>query len=393
MNMKKHVCMIGYTNYKSDARVRREAETLAATGDFEVSFLALKEEESARPYELEKIEVIELNVKKFRGQNKISHFLSYMNFFSLAFFKCSNFLLTRKLDIIHIHNMPNFLVFTGLIPRLFGKKMILDIHDSTPETYYARYKDNPNRFLYKLLCLEEALCCAFVNKIICVNHIQRDKLVKRGIPLQKIVISMNVPDPKWFAAEPVVRDNKSKNNIKLIYHGTIAKRLGIDLAIRAFYNVCKENSNMEFYILGDGEAMNECIELSKNLGLDNKIHFSKKILPIELLLGILKDMDVGVVANRRNSATELMLPVKLLEYVALGIPAVVPKLKAIENYFTDEMVSYFEPDNIESFTNSLSGLCANENKRKVQAEKAKAFLNHYGWENHKMDLINLYKEI
>lgn len=391
--MKKHVCMIAYTNYKSDARVRREAETLAATGNFEVSFLALKEEENARTYELENVKVIELNVKKFRGQNKINHFISYMKFFFFAFFKCSNFLVTRKLDIIHIHNMPNFLVFTGLLPRLSGKKMILDIHDSTPETYYARYEDNPNKVLYKLLCLEEALCCAFANKIICVNHIQRDKLVKRGIPLRKTIISMNVPDPKWFTTEPVVRENKSGNNIKLIYHGTIAKRLGIDLAIRAFEKVCKENPNMEFYIVGDGEAIKECINLSKILGLDNKIYFSNKILPIEDLLGILKDMDIGIVANRRNSATELMLPVKLLEYVALGIPAVVPKLKAIENYFTDDMVSYFEPEDIDSFVSSLSGLCTNETKRKFQAEKAKEFLNHYGWENHKQDLINLYNEI
>ncbi len=72
------------------------------------------------------------------------------------------------------------------------------------------------------------------------------------------------------------------------------------------------------------------------------------MLPVESLLDILRDMDVGIVANRENAATELMLPVKLLEYVALNIPVIVPRLKAIEYYFTDEMVSYFEPENVDS---------------------------------------------
>ncbi len=391
--MKKHACMIGYTNYPSDARVRREAETLAATGEFEVTFLALQEDDVPKTYELENVKVIELNVKKYRGQNKYNHFTSYLKFFILSFCKCNKLLFAGQLDIIHIHNMPNFLVWAGVLPRLFGKKMILDIHDSTPETYFARYGKKPNNFLFKLLCWEESLCCRFVNKVICVNHVQRDELIKRGISFNKITISMNVPDPKWFGTTTVEKGKKRDGNINLIYHGTIARRLGIDLAIRAFAKICHADSDRKFYILGNGEGINECMELSRLFDLDGHVDFSKKMLPIEDLLNMLKDMDVGIVANRKNAATELMLPVKLLEYVAIGIPAIAPRLKAIEYYFTDEMVSYFEPGNVDSLARAISNLCANETGRKVQAEKAKAFLDQYGWEKHRVDLINLYKEI
>jgi len=188
--------------------------------------------------------------------------MSYFKFLLLAFCQCNRQLFARKLDVVHIHNMPNFLVLAGLLPRLCGKKMILDVHDSTPETFFARYGEKANKLLFKLLCWEEAFCCGLANKVICVNHVQRDELVERGIPSKKIAISMNVPDPKWFGMNSKPLAGKSGKNIKMIYHGTIAKRLGIDLAIRAFARICPKASEIEFHILGTGEGI-ELIKILK----------------------------------------------------------------------------------------------------------------------------------
>ncbi|WP_390492043.1 hypothetical protein, partial [Staphylococcus pseudintermedius] len=67
-------------------------------------------------------------------------------------------------------------------------------------------------------------------------------------------------------------------------------------------------------------------------------------------------MDVGIIPNRKDSATDLMLPVKMLEYVAMGISVVAPRLKAIEHYFSDDMVSYFQPEDSNSMANAILGL-------------------------------------
>lgn len=393
LGMKKQIYMIAYTNYPSDARVRREAEALAATGEFEVTFLSLRDKDTAKSYELENVKVIELDVKKYTGDNKFNHLKSYFKFFLLAFCRCNRQFFARKLDIVHVHNMPNFLVLAGLLPRLCGKKLILDIHDSTPETYFAKYGNSANTLLFKFLCWEEAFCCGLANRVICVNHVQRDELIGRGIPLNKIAISMNVPDPKWFGGKNMPLYNKGGRKIKMIYHGTIARRLGIDLAIRAFAKICPRDSEMEFHILGNGESIDECMEISSLLDLDDHVHFSKQIVPLESLLGILRDMDVGIIANRKNIATELMLPVKMLEYIAINIPVVVPRLKAIEYYFTDDMVSYFEPENIDSLSQAILNLLNDEHRRKSQAEKAKTFLDRFGWEKHKLELVKFYREI
>ncbi len=395
--MTKNVCMVAYTDYTADARVRREAETLVATGLFSVTFFTLREGKNPRTYKLEGVDVVELDASKYRGQNKIMHFWSYLRFLLLSFLACSKFLFAGKLDAIHIHNMPNFLIIAAILPRLFGKRTILDIHDSTPETFFARYGNAANKMLFRLyfnlMCWEESFCCRLAHNVICVNHVQRDALVRRGIPAEKISISMNVPDPKWFEASKMIRRNGKGETTNLIYHGTIAKRLGIDLAIRAFAKARRADSDMRFYIIGDGEGIAECLELRDLLGLQQYVHFSGKMVPLESLLAILQDMDVGVVANRENTATELMLPVKLLEYVALNIPAIAPRTRAIGHYFADDMVSYFEPGDVDSLARTMLDLCRDATRSKAQAEKASSFLDKYGWEKHREDFIDLYKEI
>ena len=46
--------------------------------------------------------------------------------------------------------------------------------------------------------------------------------------------------------------------------------------------------------------------------------FRPKGLPLHELPRHLRSMDVGVVGNRRSAAGDLMLPVKLMEYVLIG---------------------------------------------------------------------------
>jgi glycosyltransferase involved in cell wall biosynthesis len=187
----KKVCMIAYTQYKYDHRIHREAETLAGQDGYHVSLIVPKEDYIAKIYKEQGVEVRELNMQQYQGKHKRKYIASYVKFMIRAFFVCQKLLWLRQVDIFHIHNMPNFLVFSAVLARLWRKKLILDIHDSVPETYAAKFNENRNKILFWLLCCEEALCCRLVHKIICVNHPQRDVLVNRGINPEKITISMN----------------------------------------------------------------------------------------------------------------------------------------------------------------------------------------------------------
>lgn len=390
---KRNICMIVYTNYSVDARVQREAETLAALPQYTVSVITLKESTLAERRMIRGVIVQEMNLTKYQGRSASRYLQSYLKFTLLAFLKCNRLLVGRSLDIVHVHNMPNFIVFSAIIPLLFGKKLILDIHDTVIETYLTKFKGFASGILYWIMRLEEFVCCAMVDRIICVNHLQRDALIKRGIPERKITISMNVPDPKWCSRRSN-GDRKPQNGktFDLVYHGTLAKRLGIDLTIEAVARLSGKIPGLQYHVIGSGDDTQGFMELSRKLGVNDKVHFVKSV-PLDDLASRLDGMDLGVITNRANIASDLMLPVKMLEYIALGIPVIAPRLRTIEYYFTDDMVGYFEPDDVDSLATVIWESFTNEALRLKRAENAKYFFNKYSWEQCKVDLVNLYESL
>jgi glycosyltransferase involved in cell wall biosynthesis len=101
-------------------------------------------------------------------------------------------------------------------------------------------------------------------------------------------------------------------------------------------------------------------------------------------------MNLGVVCNRKGIATEMMLPVKMLEYIALGIPVVAPRLKCIRHYFSEDMLSFFEPGSVTSLASAILVLYRDPGRGAEQARRARAFLDRYGWGEHQHDLIRMY---
>jgi glycosyltransferase involved in cell wall biosynthesis len=389
--------MIVYSLYALDARVRREAETLVSEPDYDVTVIALKEKAFPRTYLLEGVKVHELNVPKYRGASNSRYLLSYLSFCFSAFCACTRLFFKTGIDVVHVHNMPNLLVFCGILPALMGKLIVLDVHDTVIETYASKFKPIPNRMirnaLFTLFRLEETLSCAFSDKIIAVNEIQRHRLIGRGIPESKTIISMNVPDPKRFYRTDSELKTRQNPHFNVVYFGTITQRLGIDLAIRAMKKLVDHIPGIQLHIIGSGEDKLTFKQLSESLNLDSIVRFSETFCSLKELLTILQKMDVSVIPNRRTEATELMLPVKMMESIALGIPVVVPRLEAIQHYFSDDMVFYFEPDDVDSMAHAILNVYQEERNRIEKVRNARKFLDEYGWEKHKHILLDAYKQL
>ena len=154
--------------------------------------------------------------------------------------------------------------------------------------------------------------------------------------------------------------------LNLVYHGTMVARLGVDLLIQAVHRLQGRIPGLQLHLWGSGDDLDMVRALAQRLNLVDRVHFRPEGYPLEELPARLDAMDVGVVGNRRSVAGELMLPVKLLEYVALGIPVVAPRLKTIAHYFRDDMVSYFEPDDVDSMAEAIYRLHAQPGLRREQ---------------------------
>lgn len=386
---KRFVCMVAYTVYSFDARVRREAETLAAAG-FSVRCLTTRSGPSPTRFTLNGVEVRELNVPKYRGKSLVKYAASYLWFLAVTSVISFRLMMDDELDILHAHNLPDFLVFAGLLPRVMGRKVVLDVHDSVPETFATKFSQTS--FLWRLLCLEERLSALVAHRVICVNQPQRDTLVARGIPRAKTRVLMNAPDPSIFRPLPTrQRGGAGAVACNLVYHGTMSERLGVDLIIAAVANVKHRLPGVRLHLWGTGDDLERFQRLADVLGVGDRVLFNPQGFALHELPQHLQSMDMGVVGNRRSVAGELMLPVKLLEYVSLGIPAIVPRLRTIQHYFADDMVRYFEPESVESLAEAIYEVHSTPDLTCKQIVRARAFIEQYGWERQGEEFVAEYR--
>lgn len=381
------VLMAAYTNYRRDPRVKREAEALVEAGH-RVVFLARRQPGEPNRETIAGVEVI----KTIGLREKCNSTVEYLADYSLFFLMISLHLLAHPLRyrLIHINNMPDFLVFATWLPRLLGRPVIHDIHDLMPELYLEKFSSGEDHWMVRALKVQERWAGRFASAVLTVEERLKDILAERGIPREKIRVLMNLPDDRIFAPRRVREPKPEAAPFVLVYHGTLARRLGLDVAIEAVAKTRGAIPRLELRIIGAGEEREGLLALRDRLGLREVVTFSDGFVRVERIPSLVADADVGLIPLRIHSGTDIMLPTKLLEYVTLGIPCIVPKTGTIARYFDEEMVRFFEAENSDSLADAIIELYRDPAKRQRLSQQAtERFGNRYRWSEHKQVYVNL----
>lgn len=369
--------MIAYTNYLSDARPRREAETLVRRGD-RVDFIALGEKDKPATEMVEGVRLLRMKERKYRGSSGARYTLSYLRFLIAVTARVARLHRSERYDVIYAHTMPDLLVLAGLIPKLMGARLVLNLHDMMPELYMSKFGIGEKHPLTRFLAFQEQLSIRLADRAIAVHDPHRDVLVRRGTPRAKITVLPNVPDSRVFLND--LPAPPAAGPFRIVYHGTIARRLGLDLAVSAFAKAAARCPQARLEIYGDGDAADELQAQIAASGVAERIAFSRKMFRVEAITQMIQGASVGIICNRRDLATEYMLPVKLLEYVHLGIPAIAPRLMTIQYYFGEHQVEYYEAGNVEALAASLCRLYADGVKRAELARQGREFAKRFNWD-------------
>jgi len=296
--------------------------------------------------------------------------------------------------LIHINNMPDFLVLAAWLPRLLGRPVIYDVHDLMPELFTEKYEVGDDHWFVRLLCIQERWAGSLASAVLTVEERLRDILHSRGIPREKVSILLNLPDERIFAPREEPAAKSPDEPFVIVYHGTLARRLGLDIALHAVARVGERIPNLELRIIGGGEERDDLLELRSELGLEGTVSFSDGYVPVESIPGYLRDVDVGLVPNRMSSGTDIMLPTKLLEYVTVGIPCIVPPTGTIRRYFDDKMVRFFEAENVDALADAMVELYENPQLRSSLASEAtRRFGATHRWSRHKEVYVDLVESL
>lgn len=366
--------MVAYAEYFNDARIKGYVNSLLKEG-FSVDVFCLFDNYSNSVSK--KNLFIKFLGKKYQGESKKLYLFSYLLFLLKVFFYLTIHNFKKRYPVIHVHNQPDFLVFSAIIPKLMGSKLILDLHDIMMAGVFTKFNSSQESKLFKLMKFQTKISVAFCDVLFCADHSQQEFLLSNGIRKKDFFVFLNLPNEEFFKRRKIRVD--SNNVTKIVNHGTISHRLGLDILVKAVENASK-NINVTLTLIGGGEQKSELIDYCKKQGIFNKIVFFRDFIPVEQLQAEIEDFDIGVISMRSNPVYErCMLPVKLLEYAYIGIPVITSDLYGIRKYFSDEMVEYFPPDDVNELTNKIICLSKN-NKRKVELiNNAFKFFENYNW--------------
>lgn len=390
------IAMVAYTHYMTDPRCRREA-TLAVEGGWDVHFYALSEDGASHTVEVEGVTLHELPMPRYRGGSAAAYVLSYLRFFLLAQWKLLEHHLKRRYDIVHVNTMPDFMVGTALLPRLLGAKVILDIHDVMPEIYMTKFRVDEKHWKIRLIKAIEVMSARGAHKVLTAEHPKGELLVRHGIPGHKIQVLLNLPDdslfvPQFTLADPSLALPASDPDceFRLIYHGTIAHRLGLDNAIGALDLLRDEIPGARLELFGDGDQLSDLHEQTAAADLGDRVRFSDGFLPIEQVIPSIREAHLAVIPTRHEISTDYMLPTKLLEYLAFGIPAVFTPTRTVRHYFGNEHPLYIDDPTPAETAAKIRWVRENyEEAKRLTAELQDRWFSKYYWPEHKQGYLRL----
>jgi glycosyltransferase involved in cell wall biosynthesis len=378
------VCMVSYSFYEGDNRVMRYAETLAKRGD-EVEVIALRRRGQQCSENMNGVRVRRIQDRTINEKSRFSYLFRTALFFFRSMCAVSLSHLRKRYSLVHVHSVPDFLVFSAWLPRLTGARIVLDIHDLLPELYAIKFGSGAGSLIFRILQSVERVSAAFADHVIAANHIWHQKLILRSMPAWKCSVLLNFPDRSIFRPRG---QGRRDGKFVFLYPGTLSWHQGLDIAIRAFAKIKDEFPQAEFQIYGEGSRKQSLMALARDLGLQGRVLFHASV-SLREIAGIIEKADLGVVAKRKDSFGNEAFSTKILEFMAVGVPVVVSDTAIDRYYFSERTVTFFRSGDPDDLARCMRELIRDPEARQRQIRNATEFVGQNDWDSKKDEYLKL----
>jgi len=385
--------MLLFACYPEDTRPRRQAEALIEEG-MSVDIICLQGDGEARKEIVNGVNVYRLPVKQKRG-GKIRYLWEYTCFLVISFFLMSLMMMRKRYTLIHVHNMPDILVVSALVPRLFGSKIILDLHDPMPEVFMAKYSVGQRHPLICLIRLQEKISIWFADLVLVVNAACHDLYLSRGYPEKKFHVIMNSAQEAIFSTlhtgENQRREERTTKFV-VMYHGTMVERNGIDVALEAVALVRSRIPNIVFRVYGKGDFVSEFKALILKHALEDTVEYHGHV-SVEKIALFIQDADLGLIPNKPSIHWEHATPTRLFEYLHMRKPVIAPRIKGILDYFDEGSLYFYESGNAVDLADVIYHVYCNPAERQSILERGIEVCQSLSWRRQREQWINIVKTI
>lgn len=386
------IAHIAYTLFPADTRVKREALAATRTGR-RVAVVALRGPGQPGEEVMDSLTVIRLPGQKSRG-GPFSYLAEYASFV----WRCQRLLATDPrfagVGVVHVHTLPDFLIWAAAPARRRGARIILDLHEIFPEFAAAKYPGALGRAAAWIARRVERAARRAADVTVTVNAPIEELLASRAIgrPERRILLH-NSPDPEDFGAIRPPALQPLRDRLELAYHGSLTPLYGLDIAVRGVSLMAQRGLPVHLTILGDGPQRRSLEHLVASLGAGHYVTFEAPI-PQRALPNRLAGIDAGVVPTRLDGMTRYSLSNKLLEYIHLGLPILASQLPSYSRYLGEDAVWYWVAGDAADFARAITEFHATppaqRQSRVIQAQKA---LDRIAWPRERDQLVDIYEDL
>ncbi len=273
----KRAAVLLFSYFPGDARPSRAAQALADEG-MTVDMICLQGDQAEpRRETIGGINVFRVPLKRCRG-SKLRYLAQYSTFILRSFLRLAFRSISRRYDLVHVHNMPDVLVFAALVPRMLGAKVILDLHDPMPELMQTIFGLKESSLGVRLLKRLEKWSVGFADLAVTVNLACKRIYESRGCPPEKMIVVMNAPDDHVFKFQAPQSNGSNGSDsarpFSILYHGSLVPRNGLDLAVDALEIAKERVPAARLIVCGESSSfLEEVMASAEKRGLRDRVDY------------------------------------------------------------------------------------------------------------------------
>jgi glycosyltransferase involved in cell wall biosynthesis len=386
----KRVAMVTFSSYPFDPRPRRSIDALLAEGAA-VDLICLGNKNDAKGEVPAGVKVFRVPLKHPR-RGKFEYAFRYATFILISSLTFALRSLGRRYDLVYVHNMPDILVASSLIPRMLGAKVVLDLHDPMPELMMTIFRMPENDRSVRMMKRLEKWSIARTDLAVTVNVACKRIFSSRSCSAEKIAVVMNAPDGQIFPFREARLNVSPRQDVDrpfvIMYHGSIVERNGLDLALDALARVRETIPGAELRIFGSQTAfLDRVMDKARSMELQDRIRFMGP-RHLEELVTEIEKCDLGIIPNQRNPFTDINTPTRVFEYLAMGKPVIAPSTQGILDYFDKDSLLFFEPGNAAELAQQIEYAFFHPREVLEIARKGQEVFVEHTWDRERETLVD-----
>jgi glycosyltransferase involved in cell wall biosynthesis len=239
--------------------------------------------------------------------------------------------------------------------------------------------------MVRLLRLLQRAAIAYSDHTIVVAKTHKDNLTASGVAATRISVVENVPDESVF--HPLSPATQENGHFRLVTHGSLLERYGVQTLVRAVPLLLGEIPNVEVWIAGEGEYRPRLEALCREMGVEDRVRFLGWG-PFEDMPRIIAGADVGIITVQFKV---YCLPNKLSEYLAMGKPVVSSAHESFQAYVPEGAALYYRAGDEKDLARRVLELYRDPEKRASVAARGQAAYEQFRWSVTKQKYLAIFE--